>query len=198
MGILAHGKTLWRALFTRTQQRLLGLMFGHPERSFYANELVRLAGVGTGSVQRELARLSGAGLVRVRRVGNQKHYQANADCPIFGELRSLVLKTLGAIDHLRRSLQALDPDMELAFLYGPGTESLAPPGAELDLLVVSPGLHRPQAQAAIEAAGQQIGRRIRWVLLRPAKFHRLWQTGDAQLQEVLVQHRILLVGELPE
>ena len=46
------------ALFSGTQQRVLGLIFGQPERSFYATELIGLTGAGSGAVQRELARLA--------------------------------------------------------------------------------------------------------------------------------------------
>ena len=116
MGIIAQGKGLWNALFTRTQRQVLSLMFGYPERSFYANEVVRLAGVGTGSVQRELARLSACGLLRVRRIGNQKHYQANEHSPIFSELRSIVLKTFGVMDQLRTAVRELDGKIELALI----------------------------------------------------------------------------------
>ena len=81
------------ALFTKVQQRVLAVLFGNTGRSFYANEIIRLVGSGTGAVQRELARLEMAGLVTVTRVGKQKHYQANSAAPVFEELRSLVLKT---------------------------------------------------------------------------------------------------------
>ena len=104
MGILTQGKALWNALFTRTQRQLLSLFFAYPDRSYYANEIVRRAGVGTGSVQRELSKLAATGLVTVRRIGNQKHYQANPDSTIFPELRSIVLKTYGVTDQLRRAL----------------------------------------------------------------------------------------------
>ena len=86
------------ALFTKVQQRVLGLLFGNPARSFYANEIIALAGSGTGAVQRELGRLDAAGLVTVKRLGNQKHYQANAAAPVFEELRGLILKTSGLAD----------------------------------------------------------------------------------------------------
>jgi predicted nucleotidyltransferase len=82
------------ALFSKTQRRVLGLLFGHTERSFYANEIVRAARSGVGAVQRELEGLAAAGLVTVSRLGNQKHYQANRDSPIFGELQSIVAKVL--------------------------------------------------------------------------------------------------------
>ena len=103
MGIKKHetkncspaGFVVADALFTKVQQRVFAVLFGNHERSFYANELIALACSGSGAVQRELAQLEAAGLVTIRRVGNQKHYQANASAPVFEELRSLVLKTSG-------------------------------------------------------------------------------------------------------
>src|SRR2546427_7849675 len=92
------------ALFAKVQQRVLGVLFGNPARSFYANEVIGLARSGTGAVQRELERLEASQLVTVKRVGKQKHYQANAASPVFDELRSLVLKTTGLADVLRAAL----------------------------------------------------------------------------------------------
>jgi len=85
------------ALFSKAQRRVLGLLFGHSGRSFYANEIVRAARAGVGGVQRELEALAAAGLVTVSRLGNQKHYQANRASPIFEELRSIVAKVLPAV-----------------------------------------------------------------------------------------------------
>ena len=82
------------ALFTTTQQRVLSLLFGEPGRSFYTSELIDRIGAGSGAVQRELKRLAESGLVTVKPIGNQKHYQANPDSPVFEELCSLVKKTL--------------------------------------------------------------------------------------------------------
>src|SRR5216117_481014 len=89
----ARRKSLADALFTKTQQRVLGVLFGQPERSFYASELIRDAGTGSGAAQRELAKLEESGLIVARRIGNQKHYQANAASPLFSELRNIMLKT---------------------------------------------------------------------------------------------------------
>ena len=83
------------ALFTATQQRVLALLFGEPGRSFYTSELIDRIGAGSGAVQRELKRLAESGLVTVKRIGNQKHYQANPDSPVFEELCGLVRKTVG-------------------------------------------------------------------------------------------------------
>lgn len=93
MGTMNTG--LSDALFSKTQRRVLALLFGNSDRSYYANEIVRAAGAGVGAVQRELQGLAAAGLVTVSRLGNQKHYRANRDSPIFEELRSIVAKVIG-------------------------------------------------------------------------------------------------------
>ena len=103
------------ALFPKVRQRVLAVLFGNPNRSFYANEVIALAQSGTGAVQRELATLSEAGLLNVKRQGNQKHYQANADALVYAELRGLVLKTMGLADVLRAGLVPLAPQVKPAF-----------------------------------------------------------------------------------
>ena len=77
--------SLTDALFTRTQARVLGLLFTHPGQSFHLNRIVMLAGVGSGTVRRELDRLVSAGLVTRLRLGNQVHYQADAASIVFEE-----------------------------------------------------------------------------------------------------------------
>lgn len=92
MGTTNEG--LSETLFSKTQRGVLGLLFGDPERSYYTNEIVRHAQAGIGAVQRELERLVAAGLLTVSRMGNQKHYQANRQSPIFEEMAAIVSKTM--------------------------------------------------------------------------------------------------------
>src|SRR5688572_15305175 len=106
------------ALFSTTQQRVLGLLFGQPDRSFYATELIAQAGAGSGAVQRELARLEQSGLVTVRRVGTQKHYQANPASPLFDELCGIARKTIGLAEPLRQALAPLTAAIDAAFVFG--------------------------------------------------------------------------------
>src|SRR5688572_33233833 len=111
----AHGEGIAGALFSTTQQRLLALLFGQPDRSFFANELIALAGGGSGGVQRELARLAKSELVTVSRVGTQKHFQANPRSPIFSELCSISQKTVGIVEPLREALSPLAKRITAAF-----------------------------------------------------------------------------------
>lgn len=94
MGMMHEGPS--EALFSKTQRGVLGLLFGNPDRSYYTNEIVRHVRAGIGAVQRELERLVAAGLLTVSRLGNQKHYQANRESPIFDEIAAIVSKTMDA------------------------------------------------------------------------------------------------------
>lgn len=115
---MAARASLVDALFTKTQQRVLALLFGQPERSFFATELMELAKSGRGAVQRELGRLTDSGLVMVTSLGNQKHFQANPAAPVFQELRGIVLKTIGLLEPLGDALAPLTKRIELALVYG--------------------------------------------------------------------------------
>src|SRR3954468_20735255 len=81
------------ALFPKTKQRVLSLLFGQPDRSFGTVELIDLAHSGRGAVQRELELLAHAGLIDTEVVGLQKRYRANRSSPVYEELRRIVEKT---------------------------------------------------------------------------------------------------------
>ena len=113
----AKGRTaLADALFTSTQQKVLGLLFGQPDRSFFVTEVMELAKSGRGAVQRELQRLGTAGLVSVQMLGKQKHYQANRESPLFNELCSIVRKTVGLEGPLKAAVGQLPGSVRLALI----------------------------------------------------------------------------------
>jgi DNA-binding MarR family transcriptional regulator len=111
------------ALFSRVQLRVLGLLFGQPERAFHASEIIRRAGAGSGAVQRELEKLAAAGIVTVTTSANRKLYQANRQSPIFEELRGVITKTVGLVEPLRQALKPFAKEIDDATGTG-----LLPPG----------------------------------------------------------------------
>ena len=51
------------ALLTKTQQKVLQLLYGRPDRSFYTKEILRLTGMGVHTIKRELDRMEVAGIL---------------------------------------------------------------------------------------------------------------------------------------
>lgn len=189
-----HRGGLVDALFSSTQRRTLGLLFGQPERSFFANELIDLTGSGSGAVQRELRRLEDSGLVVVTRVGSRKYFQANAAAPLFPELRSIIMKTVGAAEPLRSALAPLASRIQLALVYGSVAKGAETASSDLDLLVVSDELALEQIYAALADAERQLARKVSVTLYDGKEFRRRLKARHPFLTKVLAGDHIVLIG----
>ena len=196
----AHAATkptsLADALFSGTQQRVLGLLFGQPGRSFFATELIALAGSGSGAVQRELKRLAGSGLVTLTRVGNQCHYQANPDSPLFAALHDIVLKTSGLSEPIRSALSPLTDRILAACVYGSVAAGADTAASDIDVLLVAEALTLEDAYAALEPVEQRLARKISVTLYTPEEFQRRKAGGNAFLTKVLAGPIIPLLGDI--
>lgn len=187
-------KSLADALFTKTQQRVLGVLFGDPNRTFYASELIRTAGTGSGAAQRELAKLEESGLVVTRRIGHQKHYQANASSPLFTELRSIILKTVGLAEPLRSALKPLLSGIRIAFVYGSVAKAEDRAGSDIDLMIVSDTLTYGEVFGALERAAKSLGRPVNPTVYTQAEFAKRSRGENAFVTRVLEQPKIWVIG----
>ena len=160
--------------------------------------------VGSGAVQRELARLAQSGLVTVKPVGNQKHYQANPWSPIYEERCSMVRKTVGMAEPLRAALAPLAAQIKVAFVYGSIAKQQDTARSDIDLMLVSANLGYADVFGALEDATQTLGRNINPTLYTPADFARRIAQDNAFVTRVLEQPKIWLieaqepcVGQMP-
>jgi predicted nucleotidyltransferase len=182
------------ALFTGTQQRVLAWLFGQPGRSFYATELIGLAGAGSGAVQRELARLAQSGLVTVRTIGNQKHYQANPEAPIYAELCGIVQKTVGLAEPLREALAPLAGRIRAAFVYGSIAKRGDTASSDIDLMLISSDLAYSDLYAHLEAVSQRLGRTVNPTIYTPQDLAKRVKGKEAFASRVLAQPKLWLMG----
>lgn len=189
----AHTAPL-EALFTGTKQRVLALLFGQPSRSFYATELIGLAESGSGAVQRELAKLAQSGLVNVKALGNQKHYQANADSPIFEELCAIVQKTVGLAGPLREALAPLGQSIIAAFVYGSVAKKQDTASSDIDLMLLSDHVSYAEVFLALESASKALGRTVNPTILTRKEFNKRMAARESFLTRVLAQSKIWVIG----
>lgn len=187
-------KSLADALFTKTQQRVMRVLFGQPERSFYASELIREAGTGSGAAQRELARLEASGLIVARRLGNQKHYQANAASPLYSELRNIVLKTVGLAEPLRDALKPFSSAIRAAFVYGSVAKATDQSASDIDLMVISDGLTYGEVFGALERVTRSVGRKVNPTVYTDGEFAERARTENAFVTRVLDQPKLWVIG----
>ena len=192
----APNASLADALFTGTQQRLFGLLFGQPERSFFVTEIIDLAGVGRGAVQRELSRLEQTGLLIAEKRGNQKHYRANPKAPIFDELCSIVRKTVGIEAQIQEALAPLAAQISVALIYGSVAKKTDTAQSDIDLLIVADDLTLEDLYSALSTAEKQLGRPVNPTLLTRGELDKRRTSGNPFLERVLSGPVSPLIGEL--
>ncbi len=181
------------ALFTKGQQRVLALLYGQADKSFYLNEVVRHAAMGKGVISRELAKLTDAGVLSASKQGNQNHYQANAQCPIFNELKQIVLKTFGVAGAVRAGLAPLFGQLEQAFIYGSVAKGEDHAGSDIDVMLVGNDLSYSAIMAMLEPIERQLQRKVNPTVYSPAEFAERLAAGQNFLNKVLAQQRIDLL-----
>ena len=182
------------ALFTATQQRVLGCLFGQPGRSFSISELIQTTGAGSGAVQRELARLSGSGLLSVEQLGKQKLYRANPASPIHDEIVAIVRKTFGLAMPLRDALMPLADRLHAAFVVGSVAKGSDTASSDIDLMLVSDALTYADAMAALHPLMERLGREINPTLYTRAELRKRIAEGNSFVTRVLAQPRLWLIG----
>jgi predicted nucleotidyltransferase len=188
------GLSLSNALFSKVQQRVLALIFGHPEQSFYTSQIVRHIDSGVGAVERELAKLEHSGLVNVERIGNQKHYRANLKAPIFKELRGLVEKTVGLAETVRRALEPYANSIESAFVYGSVARQADSAHSDVDLMVIGDDLSYSDLYTAAQQAESKLQRKVNPLFLSQVDWQRKASDSGSVIHKIAKSPKIFIIG----
>lgn len=182
-------------LLSPVQNRLLALLYGQPTRRFQGAELIRHVNSGTGATHRQLQQLTAAGLLTVTPVGNQKYYQANRASPIFHELHSIVLKTIGLAQPLREALAPIEDRVLAAFVYGSLAAGTERAESDVDLMVISDSLDYAAAFELLQPVEQILARKINPTVMRPDDWARKRDTSDSFASRVAVGPKIWVTGD---
>ena len=188
--------SLANAIFTDRQARLFRWLFGQPERSFFLNELLRLSGLSSASLQQELKRLTLSGVVLSSRMGNLRVFQANPQSPLFPELVSLTRKTCGVQAALVKALKPLRPRLDRAFIYGSVAKQEDTSASDVDLMLVGLDLTLAEVLQHLQAAEEELGRKVNPTCYTMPEFERRRNEPDSFVNKVLAQPTInLLEGD---
>ncbi len=177
------------ALFSRTKQNVLGLLYARPARSFYTNEILRLTGMGVATIKRELDRMVDADIIKRTITGNQHHYQANPYCAVYAELSSIMHKTAGIADVLENSLQPLWPQIDSAVVYGFKMAAQTEPDSAIALLITSKTLDQQTVLSELKQARERLKGSIELTLIKVP------DEQQPALDQLNQQPRLWLKGE---
>lgn len=182
------------ALFTKTQQQVLGLLYGQPQRSFYLKEILHLTGMGVATIKRELERMLAAGILKMTKVGNQHHYQANSQCPIYDQLLSIVKKTFGVADVLCLALKSLSDRIDWAFVFGSVASGKETANSDVDLLVIGE-VSFSEVVTALYPVQETLGREVNPKIFRLEEWKSMRQNKEAFVGDIMEKPRMDVMGE---
>ncbi len=194
----AKAETVENVIFGKGRAAILGLLYEHPDQSFYYRQLTReLKGLSVGTLQRELDTLSQLGLIERSAVGKQVFYRANRNHPIFTELRALVAKTVGAIPTLRSALAPLADRISVAFIYGSMARGEETAESDIDLLIVG----KVELEDVIARLGNveaSLRRPVNPTVYSPVEFRTKLTSGNHFLNSVVRGNKVFLIGDEDE
>lgn len=185
--------SLARAIFSDRQARLFRWLFGQPERSFFLNELLRLSGLSSASLQQELNRLTLASVVLSTRRGNLRVFQANPASPLYPELVSLTRKICGVETGLTQSIEPLRPKLSRALIYGSVARQEDTSASDVDVMLVGAGLSLAEVLQHLQSAEEALGRKVNPTCYTLQEFEQRRADPDSFVNKVLAQPTINLL-----
>jgi predicted nucleotidyltransferase len=197
MSTLLEIDSLSRTLFSKSRRAVLSLLYSQVDDAFYVRQIVRAAGAGLGAVQRELKQLAEAGIIRRIVRGRQVYYQANPLCPVFAELKELVVKTVGVGAALQAALVPLSNRINVAIIYGSIARSEERRESDVDVLVVGK-VTFAEIVSSFSETQKTIGREINPTVYPPAEFRSKVAAGHHFLNSVLRGPMLFLIGDKGE
>jgi predicted nucleotidyltransferase/DNA-binding HxlR family transcriptional regulator len=180
-------------LFGKSMQAILALLYGRPDEEFYLRELARASDTTPSSLQRDLAALARAGIVVRTARGHQVYFRANRACPVFDELRGLVVKTFGVAEILKEALRPLVHRIDVAFVYGSVARGEERAGSDIDLLVVGEAGFGELIEA-LAPAQRRLAREINPTIFPRGEFALKVRAGNHFLATVLKEAKLFLIG----
>lgn len=181
------------ALFTKTRQSVLSACLLHPEKWWYLSDLAQFLHLTPSSLQRELASLSTAGILEVKREGNRVYYKANMGWPASQELQTLFIKTAGIADVVRVAIKSFVGHLDFAFIYGSFARGEAIASSDIDLMLVG-HLKLSDFSPFLKKAEKQLARPINPSIYTKKEFMAKLQAKDSFLKTVLNDKKIFLKG----
>ena len=181
-------------LFGEYRQRALGLLLLNPDASYHVRELARITGTSAGTLHKELTKLAADGILQKKQIGNQVHYSANRNCPIFDEMASILRKTSGLTDVLAKALIDLEDKIDVAFVFGSVARGDQQARSDVDIMLIG-SLSFADAVQALHASQAVLQREINPVVYSQDEFNRRIKNNDTFINEVLAKPKLFIIGK---
>ncbi len=180
-------------LFGEYRKRILGLLLLHPEETYHVRELARLTNTSAGTLHKELSKLSDAGILQSKKVGNQQRYSANVQCPIFEELASIFRKTSGLADVIANALSSMKSHIKFAIVFGSVARGEEQANSDVDVMVIG-DISFGDVVGLLHESQATLKREINPIVYSVDSFKSRVEKNDSFIQEILSKPKLFIVG----
>jgi hypothetical protein len=145
---------------SKTRIKLLLKFFLNSNTTAYLRSLETEFGESTNAIRIELNRLEEAGMIASFTDGNKKMFRANTTHPLFKEIHSILMKTIG-LDRVVQTVTERLGDVEQVFLVGEFAKGNDSP--IIDLVFIG-NVDKSYLVNLVEKAESMIKRKIRYLI----------------------------------
>lgn len=184
---------LQKLFSSRVRVELLSTFLMNPEKELYVREVARLTGEDYKNVSMELRNLEEIGLLSSRNEGNLKYFSLNKAFVIYEELKSIFMKTKGAVGILREAVST-KRDIDYAFIYGSFATEEERAESDIDLMVIG-RISLEEVLALIRGPEEKLSREINVSLYDLQEIRKRVKDHDPFIMEVLGGSKIMLIGD---
>jgi len=182
--------------FTKNQTLILGIFFNDPEKSYYLRELGRLIEKEPGVFQRDINKLVESGILLSEYRANSRFFKLNKNHPLYKELKSIFLKTVGAEGRLKEILKGIK-NINITFIFGSYAKGKEDTFSDIDLMIIGDPDENELVSKIIEIE-KELDREINYHIFSPIDWKKKLKEKDSFLGNILSQPKIFLIGKKDE
>ena len=181
---------------SKVRVKILQLFLTSAETLFHVREIVRRVDEEINAVRRELSRMEKYGMVSSEWRANRRLYHFKKDYKFYPELLGLVVKTSGVGKDIVQAKNRLGK-IKFAMIARRFVENQASGPEDVDILIVGQ-IILPELQSVIADEQSRREREINYSFMDQAEFNFRVKRRDPFILRILVQPKIMLLGEEKE
>jgi predicted nucleotidyltransferase len=187
---------LQKLFSSRVRVEILSTFLMNPERQRYVREVARITGEDYKNVSRELRNLEEIGLLSSQNEGNLKFFGLNKGFVVYEELKSIFMKTRGAVGILKEAVSR-GKDIGYAFIYGSFAMGTERGESDIDVMVIG-GISLEGVLALLREPEEILSRDINVSLYDLQEIRKRVKNNDPFIRQVLGGSKIMLIGDEDE
>ena len=182
-------------LSSKVRAELFRILWASTPIECHLRDLERKAGMAVGSIQQEVKKLLGLGLLEKRVDGNRAYFRANTAHPLYRDIQQLMLKTVGIVDVFKEAL--VSEKIRLAFVFGSIAEGNAKAHSDIDLFIIGDiGLR--ELSKLLKSPAHTLGREVNPHILTLPEWKRRLAQKEHFVNTVAQGKKMMVIGDWHE